>query len=233
MNITTFIYIIVGILEIIAEWLGNDTLRFATKPLLMPLLIVGYRLSLLGAMSKMDKLLIVAFSFSWIGDVALMFVGVNPNFFLLGLVGFLITHLLYAAAFTHLAYVTATPLLPRRAWLLTPLVIYFIALIAMVLPAVETAMKIPVAVYSAVIATMVIFAINRFGRVGSLSFLLVIVGAFLFMFSDSLIAINKFLCHGTLPLAGVFIMLLYIAGQFLIAQGMLKNNEILTTKSHL
>ena len=225
MNIAAYIYIIVSLLEIVAEYMGNDTLRFATKPLLMPLLIWFYAQALSGAVNKMHRLMLIAFVFSWVGDVALMFVGVNPNFFLVGLVGFLITHLFYAVAFTHVVDKNAVPILKQKIWIAIPLAIYFAGLIAVVFPAVEAAMKIPVAVYSTVIATMVLFAINRYGRVSSSSFGLVMGGAFLFMFSDSLIAVNKFLYQGTLSYAGVLIMLLYIAGQYLIAKGMLRNNE--------
>jgi hypothetical protein len=42
------------------------------------------------------------------------------------------------------------------------------------------------------------------------------------MLSDSLIALNKFYFNGTLWQASFFIMLLYIAGQFLIAKGTVK-----------
>jgi hypothetical protein len=44
-------------------------------------------------------------------------------------------------------------------------------------------------------------------------------GALLFMLSDSIIAVNKFLYQGELAFAGVGIMLLYISGQYFIAKG--------------
>ena len=226
MNTAAYLYIILGLLEIVAEYLTNDPLRFATKPLLMPVLIWFYVLSLSGTMSKIHRFMLISFVFSWVGDVALMFVGMNPNFFLLGLVGFLITHLFYAVAFTHVVDKNAIPLLKQKIWIAIPLAIYFAGLIAVVFPAVEAAMKIPVAIYSIVIATMVLFAINRYGRVSDTSFALVMSGVFLFMFSDSLIALNKFLYKDKLPFAGVLIMLLYIAGQYLIAKGMLRNDEV-------
>ena len=45
------------------------------------------------------------------------------------------------------------------------------------------------------------------------------------MLSDSLIAINTFLCYGTLYMGGVWIMTTYIAGQYMIAKGMLLNEN--------
>lgn len=225
MKLTRYIYIVLGILEVLAEAMGNDTLRLVTKPLLMPVLIAWYIQSLPGSLTRMHRLMVAAFVFSWVGDVALMFVGVNENFFLVGLVGFLITHLLYASAFTNVADRSIVPILKQRIWIVLPLAAYFGALMALVFPEVPADMKIPVAVYSTVIATMVVYAINRYKRVNDSSYALVLGGAFLFMFSDSLIALNKFLCHGTLFLSGVMIMVLYIAGQFLIAKGMLRNDK--------
>jgi len=76
-----------------------------------------------------------------------------------------------------------------------------------------------VVVYSTAIATMVLFAINRFHRVNDRSFVLVFIGALMFMFSDSFIAVNKFL-H-PIAFSGVWIMSLYSFGQYLIAKGSL------------
>jgi uncharacterized membrane protein YhhN len=62
-------------------------------------------------------------------------------------------------------------------------------------------MKIPVLIYAAVLTGMVLVALFRFGKTSSSSFALVFGGAILFMISDSLIAINKFL--EPLPMAGI------------------------------
>ena len=223
-QITAYLYLILAMAEVWAEFSNNETLRYITKPLLMIILLTHYALCAAKPLSKMDKMMIGAFAFSWVGDVALMFVGFNENFFLLGLVGFLITHLLYAYSFSMVKNRSVVPLLKRKPWILIPLFAYFAALMTAVFPVVPADMKIPVAVYSSVIAIMVVSAVNRHRRVNYKSYALVLGGALLFMFSDSLIALNKFMCHSEMPLAGVVIMVLYIAGQYLIARGMLKNN---------
>ena len=112
----------------------------------------------------------------------------------------------------------------KKFWVFVPLVIYMGAFLSLLVPAINGNEKtqpflITVLVYSTAIAVMVTFAINRFKRVNDKSFALVFVGAMLFMFSDSIIAINKFLHPFTT--AGIFIMILYISGQYLIAKGML------------
>ncbi len=210
-----------GAFAVSAEFTRYQLLLYILKPLLMPALIAFYILSLGRSLAKIDRLMIAAWLFSWFGDIVLMFTGIN--YFLAGLLGFLITHLLYTAAFTMVRDRSARPLLKRKIWLLVPLVAYLVGLMYLVFPAIGADMKAPIAIYSIVIGVMVISALNRYGRVNDSSFALVFGGALIFMLSDSFIAVNKFLCHGTLYLAGVWIMSTYIVGQYLIAKGMLKN----------
>ena len=222
-----YLYFAIGAIEVIAEVTGNDMVRFISKPLLMIVLIAFYMQAVAGNWTKIHKLMRVAFFFSWIGDVALMFVFKNENFFLVGLVGFLITHILYAVAFANVSNKSALPLLPEKFWVIMPLIIYMLALLSLLIPGITANEKtqpflIPVLVYSTAIATMVVFGINRYKRVNDKSFALVFGGALLFMFSDSIIAINKFL-H-PFATAGIFIMILYISGQYFIAKGTLAQN---------
>ena len=224
-----YLYFVIAAIEIFAEVTNNSTLRFIAKPLLMIVLIAFYTQAVADNWNKVHKLMHAAFFFSWIGDVALMFVFKNENFFLVGLVGFLITHVLYAVAFADVTNKNAERLLPKKFWVMIPLVIYMIGLLALLVPGIAGNEKtqpflVPVLVYSTAIATMVVFAINRFGRVNQTSFKLVLGGALLFMVSDSIIAINKFLYP--FEAAGIFIMVLYIGGQYLIAKGMLEQNSL-------
>ncbi|MDB5282037.1 MAG: YhhN family protein [Bacteroidota bacterium] len=239
-----YLYFLVAVLEIGSEAAGHETLRFFTKPLLMILLIAFYVKSVKGAWNKVHKLVVAAFVFSWVGDVALMFVGTegnlmgipkNPHYFLAGLGGFLLTHILYAVAFLDVSDKKERSILSRRPLVLIPLVIYMLALLSLLVPAIggNDATKpflIPVLVYSAAIATMVLCATNRYKRVNDKSFALVFGGALLFMFSDSLIAINKFIYP--FGISGIFIMILYIAGQYYIAKGCLSQFNIYSSKGN-
>lgn len=223
-----YAYFIIAIIEVFAEVTDNNMIRFVSKPLLMIVLIAFYTQAVGDKWNKVHKLMRTAFFFSWIGDVALMFVFKNENFFLVGLVGFLITHVLYAVAFADVTNKNAMALLPKKIWVFIPLAIYMVVLLSLLVPGITgnpltQPFLIPVLVYSTAIATMVIFAINRFGRVNEKSFALVFGGALLFMFSDSIIAINKFL-H-PFSMAGIFIMILYISGQYLIAKGTLEQGS--------
>jgi len=231
-----YLYFIIAAVEIFAEVTDNTMLRFFSKPLLMIVLIAFYMQAVGSNWNKIHKLMRIAFVFSWVGDVALMFVPKdaadtsimgfpkNENFFLVGLVGFLITHILYAVAFADVTNKKAAALLPKKFWIAIPLLIYMVALLSLLVPGITGNPKtkdflIPVLVYSTAIASMTVFAINRYGRVNEKSFALVFGGALLFMFSDSIIAINKFMYP--FATASIFIMVLYIAGQYLIAKGAL------------
>lgn len=219
-----YLYLIIAAIQVYAVAANQTTLQFASKPLLMVVLVAFYIASVKGSWNLTHKLMVAAFCFSWVGDVALMFVYKNENFFLLGLVGFLITHILYTLAFAKVTDPKAPALFPKRIWVTIPLLIYMGALLSLLIPAIynnehNRQVLIPVLVYTGAISVMVAFAINRFKRVNDNSFLLVFGGALLFMVSDSIIAINKFL--SPFEAAGILIMALYMGGQYLIAKGML------------
>ena len=232
-----YLYIVTAVVEIYAEATQNEVVRFFSKPLLMIVLLAFYWQSVGGNWTKLHKFLAASLVFSWFGDVALMFVpkaaddlavlGLpkNPNFFLVGLAAFLVAHMLYAISFSDVSNKNATPILRRKFWVALPLVVYMFTLLyclvkAMAGNAADKPFMGPVIIYSAAIATMVVFALNRYGRVNDKSFALVFGGALLFMFSDSIIAVNKFLYP--FESSGIFIMVLYIGGQYFIAKGALQ-----------
>ncbi len=198
-----------------------------SKALLMPVLIWYYYKVSGPSLGAVQKLILVGFIFSWSGDVNLMMPrleSLKPYeelFFLVGLVSFLITHVLYMLSFRKDLSNNAHPtLLKAKPWLVLPILAAYAGLLAFLLPAIqayEPDMLIPVIVYASVITAMVIFAINRYGKVSVASYGAVLAGALLFMFSDSNIAINKF--HTPYTFAPLVIMSTYITSQYLFAWG--------------
>lgn len=229
MNITAALYLLTGLVDVCAEYAHLRGVTHITRPLLMPLLLACY-LSATGLrLTALDRLMSGAIIFSWVGDVVLMSAGGRELWFLCGLVAFLLAHLLYIAAFMQVADRQAQPVLRRHVWLALPLAAYLAGLLSVLIPAAAPQMRAPIAIYGVVIGTMVLFSINRYKRVHQTSFALVTGGAVLFMLSDSLIAVNKFLCQGGLWLSGVWIMALYILGQYCISQGMIRNERRILT----
>jgi uncharacterized membrane protein YhhN len=80
-------------------------------------------------------------------------------------------------------------------------------------------LKIPVMVYAIVLVVMTLNALLRLGKTTSPSFWMVFVGALLFMASDSLLAINKFL--DPLPFGNIWVMTTYMSAQYLIVKGLI------------
>ncbi|MCS6935564.1 MAG: lysoplasmalogenase [Chitinophagales bacterium] len=227
-------YFMVGAIEVTGEVLRNEVLCVTTKPLLMITLFIYYITSI-GKIDGKDKLMLTAIAFSWVGDVALMFassplsetspsvIPKHPNFFLLGLSGFLITQILYCILFTKVSY-RKPPILKSKPWVAAPLLIFTCLFLYILLPAIyrNEAIKpilIPVLIYALVISLMVLMAINRYGRVNHRSFLAVLTGAVMFMCSDSIIAYSRFISY--FNASGVYIMVLYIIAQYLITSGII------------
>ena len=84
-------------------------------------------------------------------------------------------------------------------------------------------LRLPVVVYAGVLMFMVLNALFRFRRTNAQSFWMSFAGAVLFMLSDSILAINKFL--EPVPNAGLLVMSTYLAGQFLIVRGLIRHQE--------
>jgi uncharacterized membrane protein YhhN len=143
-------------------------------------------------------------------------------FFILGLVSFLIGHLLYILAYRELRWSDKAKglLMPQKLRVSFPVALAGTGLIVVLLPTLGGLM-IPVMVYAIVLMGMVMASFFRYGRTTLASFWLVTAGALFFMASDSILAINKF--HTPFELAGPVIMLTYILGQYLIVEGVVRH----------
>lgn len=191
---------------------GNE--RYFTKPLLMPLLMLGYYLETRPTLF-FSRLILMALFFSWLGDIFLMLENRNPLFFITGLVSFLTAHLLYIYYFISIKPNTRSFMRKRPVMLLAVLA-YVVELLYVLWPHLG-GMKFPVLIYGLVIGTMLAFALWQYGKIPARAAWLFIIGALLFVASDSMLAINKFktpITHG-----GLWIMGTYILAQYLIAKG--------------
>lgn len=155
-----------------------------------------------------------ALFFSLAGDAFLMFEG----FFIPGLVSFLLAHVCYIALLRS----DAPWLASRRALACISLVAA--AMYALLwLGGLPTALRLPVLAYVGVIATMAAQAWGRHRVLRNPASLLVAAGASLFMLSDSLLAINRFV--QPLPWAAVGVLATYYAAQALILHGFLRRAD--------
>jgi uncharacterized membrane protein YhhN len=152
----------------------------------------------------------------------LMFADRDEAFFMMGLLAFLIGHILYI--FTYRQHQSGDPekglLSTQKIRYSFPVILAGTGLIVILFPTLR-GLKLPVLVYSVAIMIMVITALFRYGRTNTDSFWLVFGGSVLFMISDSILALNKF--YSPIPLAGFLIMLTYSAAQYLIVKGIIRH----------
>ena len=210
------LYLAVLAADLFAVYTNNETLRYITKPLLMPLLIVLFIFQTTGFNSSLKKWIVLALAFSWAGDVLLIFESTNGNFFIFGLVAFLIGHIFYILFFEN---VIRKEGLRKNYWWFLPVIVYYIALIYFLSPKLGD-MRLPVRIYGIVISYMLIQALQT-GRIKNMAAAtLMIGGAVLFITSDSILAVNKF--YESFAYAGIAIMLTYGIAQLLITLGAVK-----------
>ena len=207
------IFVTVLVAHITGIQLNNELLQQFSKPLLIPVL-AGYFLSQTkSTVSGLNKWILLALFFSWAGDVLLMFVPQNDIFFLLGLSAFLIAHIFYILFFHH---VRVKEHVKGNPWLLIVVVVYYAVLISLLSPYLLD-MKIPVLVYGIVISFMFMLAMHMLFIKNKVAGIWMMVGALLFVISDSTLAINKF--YQPFAAAGVLIMLTYGLAQLFIVKG--------------
>ena len=189
---------------------GWDTAFLVAKPLPMALAVL-----LLAIGSGGDRtarlLLTLAMAAALAGDVLLLV----PNGFMAGLIAFLGTHCCYLALFRR-----------QVGWFPSkPALIAVLGLAGLVLawefPLLPGGLRLPVGVYTTVIALMVSQAIGRATRLGTRDAWLTASGAALFMASDTMISVNRFVAP--FPLSGFAIMATYYLGQILILRHALKD----------
>lgn len=190
------------------------TFHYITKPSILIALILFFWKQSTALHKSIRLMTLLALVFSLLGDVLLIFVDQSPNYFMMGLIAFLIAHIFYITVFLKHRDKNKQPV-----WFGLLLIIYGIGMFYGLKDGLGE-MLIPVLIYMLVILTMAITAFWRNNSVGKWSYVLVFFGALFFMMSDSLLAINKF--HTALPLSNVSIMLTYALAQFLIVFGILK-----------
>jgi uncharacterized membrane protein YhhN len=219
-KIALIIFGVVSIAVLVSTVIEAPLLHFVCKPLIMITLAWYYISSAIG--DRRNLSVTVAILFSCLGDILLMFVDRNELYFMLGLGAFLIAHVFYIFSYRQHKNASHPDELQgvHRIRLAFPVILAGSGLVVILYPTLG-ALKIPVLLYAITIVIMVLSALFRFGRTQSISFWMVFIGAVLFMISDSLIAINRFVT--AISSAHLLIMITYITAQVLIVEGLLRH----------
>jgi uncharacterized membrane protein YhhN len=191
-----------------AVWRGNRRTETWAKPaVLVTLVLVALALDAAG--STPGIWLVAGLVLGLAGDVLLL--GDSDTRFRLGLAAFLVGHLAYVVCFATLG-------LPAPVWAWGSAVVLTTCLVVTrdVVPATHrrggAALSVPVAVYTAVIAAMLVLA-------WCTGHALIALGATVFAASDSVLAVDRFVRPR--DWAHVVVMVTYHVGQALIVAGVL------------
>lgn len=183
-----------------------------TKALLLPILFFFFWHQTYGILNRSITVFGIALVFSWLGDLLLM-KGDNPQFFLLGLVSFLIAQLGYSYFFYR---IMRKEKIPFSMLLFVPVVIYYATLITWLYPSLHS-MLAPVSIYGAIISMMLLLALHMLYMPAVTAGRWFMSGALLFVASDSALAFNKF--YTPFNAAPLVIMLTYGLAQLFLTVG--------------
>lgn len=203
-NILLILLLLAFLADLFFIYQGNHESRFFTKPLLIPLLAGFYVVRAHEQKRKINRLFFSGLFLSFLGDVFLLF----PEGFLPGLISFLLAHVCYIFCFKKLKIKNLPIFIP-------PVLVYLFTLLYILFPYLN-GMKIPVVIYGITISTMLYFSICTKNK-------LLILGALLFIISDSVLSYSMFVEGKTEW--NLLVMISYITAQLFLVLGILKSSE--------
>lgn len=204
-TIATIVFLIVALIDVYAVIQQEKTLEMIFKPLLMTTLAVVYLVSV----KKPSFWLLSALFFSFWGDVFLLD---KTNYFVFGLGSFLLAHVIYIKITTDYLGKDLTVKMITSS---IPFVALFAGILYLTYNNLDD-MLLPVIVYGITIATFGTAALLNYRQEKSTANMWLLLGAVIFIASDSLIALNNF--YTPKHLFDVSIIILYIVSQYLIVK---------------
>ncbi|MDX5583542.1 MAG: lysoplasmalogenase [Aureibaculum sp.] len=208
----TILFFVVAISDVIGIIFNIAWLQIVSKPLIILTLFVLYYFSA----EKRNNWYLLALFFSFLGDVFLLD---KTGYFLLGIGSFLITQILFIKVIiSQLRKVRVHHIIIT----LLPFVVYFTVLISTIKENL-TGFFIPVVIYGITISFFGMVSLLNYFINKSKKSVVLLIGAVLFIASDSMIALNKF--HEPRIIYPVAIMITYIFAQYLIYRFMRNLNK--------
>ena len=200
-KILQIILVIIFAIDLFFIFNNQTEMRFFTKPLLLPILISVYISRVKSEKNQLDTFFLIGLILSFFGDLFLLF----KWGFLPGLGSFLLAHVFYIISFRKK--------IQKPIWKFWPVVLGLFATILLIslFPYLKE-MKIPVIIYAVVISAMMYAALKTQNRN-------LIIGALLFLISDTLLSINLFV--QPLMILNLLVMITYVMAQWFLVRGML------------
>lgn len=217
--VLTIIFAVIVAAVLISRLLDIALLGYLVRPLIMIWITVYF---LLNARKRSFRAgVLIAFFFSWVGDLFLMLPGEGENelFFYLGVGAFFLAQVVYIFVFLFSTENDIKGLLLRNPFWIIPLAGYGVLFYLFLHYKLDGPNEYIVMVYTVSLVGMSLAALNRRDRVNFNSFRLAFAGTLFFLVSESLMAINKF--HTDFQYAGILTMVTYISAQYLIMRGLI------------
>ncbi len=201
----SILFLIISCADIYATIYEHRVLELIFKPLITCVLAVLYLVSV----TKPNFWFISALFFAFWGDVLLMF---PENYFVLGLLSFTVMHLIYIKLIAgYLPKIKMTTKLISLGMFF----LYFAGIIYVIKSNLKE-LFIPVIVYGLIISTFGTVSLLNYMKNKVTENLWLLIGALIFIISDSVLALYKF--HSPAPILSPIIMITYITAQFYICK---------------
>ncbi|MGG8495102.1 lysoplasmalogenase [Tenacibaculum sp. TC6] len=213
----SILFLLVAAADVYAVISQTKIIEMIFKPLLMTTLVLVY----LAAVKKPNFWFVSGLFFSFWGDVFLLD---KESFFVFGLASFLLAHIIYIKITIGFLEKDLTIKMVSSA---LPFVFLFAGVLYLIYENLGD-MLVPVIVYGVTIATFGATALLNFRQEKSTPNLWLLLGAILFIASDSLIALNNF--YTPKHFFDIAIIILYIISQYFICKAMIAKSD-LTWKS--
>lgn len=224
----SFSFFLLAVIVMSVRHLGLPDLENIFKPLLLPVLMLWFAFDQRIKGKKINWIFILALFFSMLGDVFLMPLIDN---FILGLVFFLISHLIYISVFLKGNTQKIKPSLKQGLLFVFIMISIYFGLMMILMPSIvelnSLVLLIAVPIYATVLLAMVlstfVYSKAHFYQFGKF----VLLGGIFFFVSDSILAVNKFTLE--IPFAPVLVIGTYTFAQWLLVYGYMnlkKNSSV-------
>ncbi|MDT0553968.1 lysoplasmalogenase [Urechidicola vernalis] len=205
------LFTIISLLHLTGFIIENDALRHVTKPFILIFLGLYYWSSVV----VKRKLYLIALFFSFLGDVLL--ISISELSFMLGLGAFLLSHLFYISLILRSIRKSS---FSDKMMAAIPFVLLFSGLIYLLKDNLG-GLLVPVVLYGLVISLFGTTALLNYNLEKSKPSKELLIGAILFIVSDSILAINKFFSAS--ELMAISVMITYILAQYVICTSVINN----------
>lgn len=209
------LFLVVVVLQLIFCWQGKEKGRIITKPMLLSTLTLYY----LAAADPISPMLLIALLTSLLGDILLIPTG--EKWLLTGGVSFLISHILFVVMYLPGIRFSEIP------WGFACLAgVLYLAAAFLVILRIKATVPLPMlaSLYIYLIANTVmnVFALMQLMTLKNTGALIAFLGAVCFFVSDCILFLLRYDKHKERLFHPAFlVMLTYLAGEFLITQGLM------------